>query len=685
MRKVLFWFVGIVLAFLIIVFTLLFTQLGNNILKPIVQSQISKYAQLPLKVEKFSLRLSSLHLLISQKDHIQANLKVDFSLFSQEFQGYFNLNTQNLHQLHNLFSVQLNRGFQISSTFQGKLQDFIFEVMSDIANSRTHIKARIKNFGLEEAQAQGQNLEINKLPITQASYMVGRLNFQANIKKETNNKLQGKILAELQGGEINEKLIKKDFKFNIPKTNFSLLIKADIKNNTIENNFEFFSNIGSIATKGTIEIANLTINNNYQVALSNLSTLAPILKIALRGTFKTNGTIKSDPKNPNTLIVKGNTNIADSSSIYQVTLENFSLKQVNIESKNLAIHKILWMLHLPEYIDAQANLKLQANDFDKAFSLDAKANINGKTQNKPIETAFNIDMPDKTFGLKMKAHAQGGVGKFDIDFDGPLASLNIKQADFNITKLSTQGNYNLTLPDLKQFEFITGKKLQGALELNGKFEYGKNLYLDFASRSLGGLLKGKLENNDFSAHLNKLNSKKIFYLLQIPEILDALVEGNMDYNLQKDTGNVSFLLENGKIIPNQLTQAFKQYTKFDIAKEVFEIIRFDSSIKKWIIDGKLDMESDDVKIISDYLKVDLPKNKIDTKIKLSLKSDFIYAILSGNLNSPKTQIDATHLIKSQAINAVSKSTDKAVEKYIPKENQDKVKNILNKALKNFKQ
>lgn len=681
MKKILFWFIGIVVAFLIIIFALIFTQLGNNILKPVIQGQISKYAQLPLKVEKFSLRLSSLHLLISQKDHIQSDLKMDFSLFSQEFQGYFNLNTQNLHQLNNPSPVQLNGGFQISSTFQGKLQDFIFEVISDIANSHTHIKARIKNFDLEEAQAQGQNLEINKLPIAQASYMTGRLNFQANIKKESNNKLQGKILAELQGGKVNEKLIKKDFKFDIPKTNFSLLIKADVKNDTIENNFEFFSNIGSIATKGTIEIPSLTINNNYQVALSDLSALAPILKISLRGAFKTNGIIKNDPKKPNTLVVKGNTDIAESNSVYQATLENFSLKQVNIESKKLAIHKILWMLRLPEYINAQTNLKLQANGFDQALSLDVKARIDGKTQNKPIKTAFNIDMPDKTFGLKMNAHAQGGVGKFDVDFDGPLASLDIKQADFNITKLNAQGNYNLTLPDLKQFEFITGKKLQGAIELNGKFEYRKNLYFDFASNSLGGLLKGKLENNDFSAHLNKLDSKKIFYFLQIPEILDALVEGNMDYNLQKDAGNISFLLENGKIIPNQLTQAFKQYTKFDIAKEVFKIVHFDSSIKKWIVNGKFNMESNDIKIISDYLKVDLPKNKIDTKIKLSLKNDFIYAILSGNLTSPKTQIDATNLIKSQAINAVNKSTDKAVEKYIPKESQDKVKNLLDKFLK----
>lgn len=683
MKKVLFWLLGIIVFVLLIMSILLFTQPGNSILKPIIQTQISKYARLPLKIEKFSLRPSSIHLFISQQDHIRADLQVDFSLISQKFQGRFDFDAQNLEQLPDTFYLPLNGGFTINATFQGKPKDFDFHMLSDIANSRSHIQAMIKNFSLEEIHAQIQNLRLEKLPINQALYTTGRLNLQADVKKGTSNKFEGKLVTELQGGKVDEKLVKKDFKFNIPKTNFSTLLKADFKDNAIQSDFKFFSNIGSISTQGILEIPTLTINGNYEVDLSDLSALAPLLKTSLRGAFKTKGTIKSDTKIPNTLLINGTTDIADSNSFYQAILENFSLKNISFQTKKLAIDKLLWMVYIPEYINAQADLKLQAKDFDKAMSFDVSGKINGKTQNKPIKKVFDIDMPDKPFELKTQAYTRGSDGKFDIDFDSPLASLKIKQADFNLEKITAQGNYDVVLADLKQFQFITGRKLQGAINLNGKFGYDKNIYVDFASHSLGGLLKGKLENNQFKAHLEKIDSKKFFYFLQLPELAEAFMDGDMGYNLAQETGNISLLLKDGKILPNQLTQAFKKYTKFDVAKEVFETIRFDSSIKKWVLDAKFDMQSNDLKIVSDRLKVNLPNNKIDTKIKLSMKSDFVYAIVSGDLNSPKTQIDATHLVKSQANKAIEKGAEKAVEKYIPKQNQDKIKNLLNKALKGF--
>lgn len=683
MKKVLFWLLGIIVVFLIVVFVLLFTQPGNSILKPIIQTQISTYARLPLKIEKFSLRPSSLHLLISQQDHIQALLEVNFSLISQKFQGRFDFNAQNLEQLPDTFYLPLHGGFTINATFQGKPKDFDFNMLSNIAQSRTHIQAMIKNFDVREIHAQIQNLRLEKLPINQALYTTGRLHLQADVKKGTNNEFEGKLVTELQGGKVDEKLVQKDFKFNIPKTNFSTLLKADFKDNIIQSSFKFFSNIGSISTQGILEVPTLTINGNYEVALSDLLALAPLLKTSLRGAFKTKGTIKSDTKTPNTLLINGTTDIANSDSLYQATLENFSLKNVSFQTKKLAIDKLLWMAYIPEYINAQADFKLQVKDFDKMMSLDIAGKINGKTQNKPIKKAFDIDMPDKSFEFKTKAYAKGSAGKFDIDFDSPLASFKVQQADFNLEKITAQGKYDIALADLGQLQFITGRKLQGAINLNGKFGYDKNMYVDFASHSLGGLLDGKLENSQFKAHLEKIDSKKFFYFLQLSELAEAFMDGDMTYNLAKETGNISLLLKDGKILPNQLTQAFKKYAKFDVAKEVFETIRFDSSIKKWVLDAKFDMQSNDVKIVSDRLKVNLPNNKIDTKIKLSMKSDFVYAIVSGDLNSPKTQIDASHLVKSQASKAIEKGAEKAVEKYIPKQNQDKIKNLLNKALKGF--
>lgn len=676
------WFIGVLIILLALIYILLFTQIGNNLLKPLVQSEINKYSPIELEVQKFSLRPSNFNISLKHKDVIFARLNGIFSLFSQRIDAKLNIAFNDLSVLNKSVEMPLKGAFKINSSIQGKFQDFLFQAKSNIADSKTKIEARLVKFSLAGFKADIQDLELqNLLPIIgQKSYANGFLKIRADIKENASKGYDGKIVAVIQDGTINQNLIKNDFKIVIPKTNFLFNLQADFKDKLIENHLNLTSDVGSLISSGTIQIPDLNIENIYKLSFSDLTPLTPLLKIPLRGTLESEGKIKGDKK---FFAIEGKSNIANSQSLYRVSLKNFELEKVDFDVKKLSANKILWMFYQPEYAKGYADFKGNIDDFKNAPSLKVMGKINGVILNAPIKKYFGLNMPDTNFDAKIGIFSKNGAGKLDFDFDSPLGWIKFKQADFKISEPFFDGNYVVSLPDLKKLKFITGVDLAGHFDFNGQIRYSKNLHLDFYSDTFGGDIRGLLENTQLKGDFKGIEIKRIFGLFEMPQVFDTMASGNFNYDFFSQKGKIFASFEKGAIVPNDFTNMLKKYTKFDITHQVFETGNFSSSIEKKVLNAKFNMQSKQVHIDSEHTKIDLGKNKISSKIKLSLKDDYVNVNLNGNLNSPQIQIDAGALLKKQAIQSIDKGAKDVIRKYIPKKDQENAKRLLEGVLKNF--
>ncbi|PAF44863.1 hypothetical protein [Helicobacter sp. 11S02596-1] len=682
MKKVFIWLFGVLIVLVGLVYVLLFTQIGNNILKPVVRVAINKYSPIPLEVQNFSLRLSRFDIALAHQDAVLAHFWGDFSLFSQTIDAKFDATFKDLSVLNPMVGMPLKGGFQIDSSIQGKFGDLLVKTTSNLADSKTKLEARLIDYDLADLNADITDLHLEKLlPIIgQKPYASGIFKLKADVKKNQNHGYDGQITANITDGLLNQKLVKNDFKIPVPKVDFLLALQADFNDKSIQDSLSFTSNVGNFTTSGTIAIPDMRIANVYEAKFSDLSPLSPIVKIPLRGSAQTSGEITGNQQD---LHIKGKSDIADSQTLYDVNLKNFALTAVDFDIKKLAIQKILWMFYQPQYAHASADMQGNISDFATFPSIKFTGNITGKTINAPIKKQFEIDMPDTAFDSKIALLSKNGTGKLDFDFDSPIGSLKLNQADVDMTKPLFDGKFHASLPDLKKLKFITGVGLVGSFDVDGKLRYAGGLHADFHSNSLGGNLQGVFENDTLKSDFKDIPVKRLIGLLEIPDVFDAMASGGLDYNITTQKGKIWASVKNGSIVRSDFTQLIKKYAKFDLASEVFETTDFTSSIDKKLLNAKLSMQSKDVRIESNKMLIDLEKSQIASKIRLSLQKDYIDVGLNGNLKSPKVDIDASALLKKQAVEAIDKGADKAIEKYVPKENQENVKKLLNGILKKF--
>ncbi|PAF43056.1 hypothetical protein [Helicobacter sp. 11S03491-1] len=672
MKKIMLWLLGILAIIFIVAYIVLFTQWGNYLLKPLVQTQLNKYLPFYVQLQDFSLRPTSLNASFETKNNIQAYLQSNFSLFSQNIKGAFNIKTPNLSS-----SEQIKQTASINSTFEGKIQDFLIHTSSNIGQSQTHIQTRIKKFNVNAIQAEIKDLHIQEILMIlgKKPYINGILKLHANFKANQINGFDGDFSTQITQGYLNQSLIQKDFKTTIPKTNFLLDLQAHLKDKIVKNYFSLTSNIGNIATNGTLEIPTWKINNQYRFKFSDISPLGILFKIPIRGEVATNGLIQGDK---NLLIIHGNSDIANSTSEYSINLENFHLQKIDFDIKNIATTKFLWMLYQPPYIDGNGNFKGEAYDFNKDFSFNALGDLKAKTNQISIKNDFNINIPNTIFDTRINLALQKGIGKINFELHSPLGKIAIKKANLDIYKPLLDGNYAISIPELKKLKLITNMQLKGVLNLEGDFKYYPNhFFANFVSSSLGGNIKGNINQQKLHIDFDQISAYKILDLFEITGVFDALVDGNLDYDLFIEKGKISAFLKNSKIMPNKLTDTIKKYSGFDLSKQVFDTATFSSEIDQKTLDSKFNLQNRSINIDSQYMKVNLSKHEINSKMKLSLNKDYIYLILNGDLNTPKIVIDASNLIQKQ----IGKNASDLIKKYAPPKDQEKIKNLLDGFIK----
>lgn len=648
---------------------LLFTQMGNNLLKPIVESKINQYSPIPLKLEVFSLRPSKLDISATHKNSLEIKMGADFSLWNQSFKG-------------NLLAIGKNpssemKTFHLKSNFKGNIYNFALGISSDIASSNTHIQARIKSFKIEELQGKITALKLDELLalLEKTPYTSGNLDIEANLKGNLKTGINGDLKAEIQKGKINPELAKKHLNIDMPKNNFSLQLKADFDNKLIKNNLKFISSFGNINTSGQLQIPNLEIDNKFDISLSNIAPLGVVVAENIRGKFDSRGTLKG---NKNNIHIQGFSDIANSDTKYSFNLDNFIPKKIRFNVRKISIEKLLWMLHQPQYIKGEASFMGNMSNL-KSLSISGRTKAN--TNPNIIKKYFQINVPDEYFTIQTGAMISNGVGNFDFNVESALGYFRLQNGDINTNDKYADGSYQLLIRDLSKLKELSGLEMNGKIEANGNIKYDKIFNMDFQSTSLGGKINGRVNPKDLYVNFDGVGIKKVLDTLEIPAILNGIAQGDLNYDLISQKGKISASIKDGKIIHTQIGDVFKKYAGIDVNAQIFDGANFFSDINKGKLDGKLSMQSDDIEIDSEYLKVDMTQNTIHSKFKFSSHQDHIYLLLDGNIHAPKTQVDASALIKNETLKNIQNNADKAIKKFIPIDKQEKAKKLLGEVFK----
>ncbi len=658
--KYLAWFSGLIITIVAVVYIVAFTSFGNNLLKPIIESKIQEETKLDSKLKTFSLNMSEFEILLELSKSNNISIKGTYSLFSQVFDITYLVKIKDIEELKSLTNAPLKGKIFTNGIIKGDAAFITVDGISDIAKSDTtyHIELTELNPTSIIAKVKKANL-LSLLELAgQKLYASADIDLDVNFKNITPHALDGDILLQTHKGKIDTKLMKRDFNVTIPSTAFNMNLDAKLKGDDINYRYKLNSNLAKIISSGTITPQPLTLDVKYGVNIEELAVLKPITNADVRGAFKLDGTAKGTKES---LIVNGISDVASSDTAFNIKLKNFKPATIKARVKHLKLQKVLYMVKQPHYTDGNLFLDVDISDAraDTLKGVVASRVENGLLDSKYMSKTyeFKSKMPKTTFNMKTTTKLNGSVADTKVDFNSNLATLDVKQARFNMRDSSIVTDYLVNVKSLDRLFFVSQRHLRGGISVNGEFKKAKDLDLSIHSKVAGGKIDAALHNDDFHADLKSIQTLDALYILMYPEVFKSSLIGTLDYNLAKEKGVMKADLIDGKFTKNQMLSLIKKYAHVDLYKEKFKgNVRAD--INKEKIVASLDLKSNRSSINTKNTKLNSKTKKINSKIDINADGNPIVITLTGNAISPKVKIDAEKLIKKEAEKAVKKELGK---------------------------
>jgi hypothetical protein len=663
MKKVL---IGLLLSILVViglVFTLLFTSIGNGIVKPMLESKINDNVPGTVTLRAFELSTSALNVALHIDDHSSIVVKGNYSLFGSSADLTFNVDVSDLAQLKAFTGQQLNGPLHIAGSIKGdqKAMDVIGE--SDIAGSTTSFNAQLKDFQPQNVTLDTKAIQLDKLLhlVNQPQFANGTLNIQASMKNLMLDKRNGNFSLSLPDGQVNHTIVQNDLGIALPKaTTFTLTSVGTLQADLVKNRLNVNSNLARVDVDKTVfNLSSQAIDTNYALVVPSLEALKSIIGTQLNGSFKTDGTVKGHLNN---MVIDGRTNLFETNNQYNVGLKEFKPTHVHFNFKQMKLASILHTINQPNYADALVSVEGKLDSLTPLNGTVMSSVKDGMTNQRPIQRDFNITMPDVfNFHANTMSVLQANTIKSNLSIISDAANITTENTLFNLKEGALTTDYKIDVANLNNLQFVTNMPMKGAVTLTGNVKQSpKELYVDGHSDTLEGSVDYTLKNNQLKANLKNISVLALTDMLIYPRTFKSVANADVTFDLLKQKGEIHAKMNDGQLLPTTMTNVLKTVANIDLEKELYNIVTLDTSIIKDDLISDLYMKSGNTEITSKKAFLNKKSQAIKAKIKLKYKERNLGLNVSRTVTNPKVSIDMNDALKQKA---TDKLKDKVPEKY----------------------
>ena len=433
----------------------------------------------------------------------------------------------------------------------------------------------------------------------------------------------------------------------------------------------------TILLKGKLNLFKQDIDANFNISIKELSKLEQLIGLPLRGHLDTRGTIKG---NLSRLAIKGNTDLGDSKTEYEVLLLDFNPNGLVLVVNDAQIDKLFYMANQPSIAKGllDINLKLDISDLSSLKGNGKLKVRHGIVNYSQVNQAFNLKLTKPVaFTLESKALFKNSMATANLKLDSDIINFTSKKSIYNTSSSDIIADYQIIIPDLEDLYFVTNCHLNGSLNLYGNAKFNKTLLLNGKAKIMGGDLDIKIDDNLLKADLKGIETISISELFIYPRVFSSRGNVKIKYDLNTKQGTLNANLINGRFLPNQLTILMDQLLKWDVHKDIYKDIVIQSKINGSIIISDLEMSSRRSRIKANKAKIDLDQEQVDSVLKISVKGIDIIAKIRGDLKKPGIKLDTSALMKEK----LRQKLDKTLEKNIPQKYQAPIQDILDLFIK----
>jgi hypothetical protein len=668
MKKLFLWLTLLIVFIAVLAYSIVFSKFGNELIASYIENKVNNPQQnIKFKVTNFRLRVDSLdfNAVINENSNISVNGAL--SIWDRWVDLKYDIKITDLSILNNLINQNLKSELFTNGVFKGDYQSAIIQGFSNIANSETKYNLVLKDFKIKDIFLELKNAKIDEFLnfMNKPHYLNGDLTINANIKNIDNNNLDGKLIANISKGQLENDVINKEFNQTFSsKINIDGDIEALFLGKNAEIKTQLLTSIGNLILEKTlVDLEKDRVVSDYKFEVKNLQKLESVLGRKLIGDFNTTGNILYENAIFN---VDGKSDIFESSTVFRFKLEDNIAKDISFKVENTKIEKLLDFLNEPIYATGDLNVQgeIQNSNLEELSGTIISKISDAKLVNEVVNAVFKQELKTPV-NFDMALNNQFIPNKIvsQMVLNSSLANLSAENAIYDLVEGVLKSDYLLKISSLDNLKDFTKTKLRGKLDIKGELEK-KDMFLFATGKSsvLGGKLDFTLKNDDLTASLNDVSVKELSYMMYKPEFFNSRGDFSLNYNTITKQGNLVGKFFNGSFLPNDLALLINHLAKFDLTKEIYETVDLNSDINDNLLTSNFLMKSENTQIESKEAITDFDKNFIDAKLNTQIKNRSFNLSLMGEMNKPKISLGAEELLKNEIDRKLEKNRDKIEEK-----------------------
>lgn len=623
--KILAWIFGVLLVICGMIYTLIFTSLGNAILAPRIEAFVSEKIAMPFKLNEFKLGFNDLKISSTINGELSINTSGKYSILDK------NLDLKYKIYANSFSSMPLN--LNIAGDVKGSFENILANGSGNLAGSKLRYAARIVDFNPLELKLDARNLDLAQLSLIalKKPYLRGFASITADVALKNGTQFG---FANINAPKISadNALINKDYGIKLPK-NFNANLNSDISvNNSILTAITTLNTslANANAQKTSYNLKTNELNTDFNLDIANLANLEPLISQKLNGSVKI--ALNTQIKNNKMQFLDAQINGLGGNIMAKLVNG-----ELNAQIKDIKLAEALSLASLPPLA------KSQINGFAKITGLNNPQNANGNASLKFSKGELDYKQMNKILNSDLKSNiiftgdtkisVLSGVLNLDALLDSPALKMAKLSAKYELNTASGDADFNANIPNLGLI-FGSKAKTSAYIKANANFKNNAIAKANIDINGLGGNINATLNNQSLQANINNIQAGNVFAIIA----QDELFSGSLNANINLSSLDITKLNGQGQISLNNavfnapnlskmLDVKFPQNSKFNLNTKV----SFKDSLAKF----NALFNSDLAKLDELNGIYDLKQNALDADFKASVANLANLAFLSGaSINAP---------------------------------------------------
>jgi hypothetical protein len=532
----------------------IFTQTGNNMLKPYIKQELEEKIGLPVEIKTFTLEsgASSLDFLINK----QAAVKVvsRYSLWDQSFEGMYHLQADTFSYEDMTFEEA-----DIKGNFKGMAEDIYIEGKGAALDAKVDYRLNIIDNVPQKIllNMKGAQLAEVLVLLGHPALAEGKIDIEINMPDIDEDTASGYGHMVLNKAYFNRKLVKKLYDYTLPEKSYVHgTIDANLKGKEVKLLGDVQSNLFTLQINNALlEMVSKKLTAGYSLDVKDMRILT---RNKLAGPLKVEGKVVAEDKE---MQITGTSNSLGGVLRFSVD------ETAKITFEKLALKKLLVLLKQPAYAKGEVSgavVQENRNKKDGTYTLRID---NGVLDPKTIEKMSRYTIPDKnSFSLESKGKIVEKKLTANTTIRSTLADAEFTNMEYDLEEKILLSHYALSLPDVNAL-IPNAKAAKGApVSVEGELKFTDTFSISGVTKGLGKKLDFSYDSKTAKVDASQLAIEKILALAGVPVYAKGTLDSQIVFTkLKPAEGTFTIQSKNLVTDPKEMKKLIGDPLKVNIA------------------------------------------------------------------------------------------------------------------------